>query len=56
LKQLKAFLEGKTGPEDYGKNLASYLLDWLDGKRTDENLDKYWDRSFAGAVDQRMTG
>jgi ParB family transcriptional regulator, chromosome partitioning protein len=56
LKQLKAFLEGKTGPEDYGKNFASYLLDWLDGKRTNEHLDKYWDRSFAGAVDQRMTG
>ena len=56
LKQLKSFLEGKTGPEDYGKNFASYLLDWLDGKRTDENLDKYWDRSFAGSADQRMTG
>jgi ParB/RepB/Spo0J family partition protein len=56
LKQLKAFLERKTGPEDFGKNFASYLLDWLDGKRSDEHLDKYWDRSFAGSADQRMTG
>ena len=56
LKQLKAFLEGKTGPEDYGKNFATYLLDWLDGKRSDENLDKYWDRSFAEPAEPRMTG
>lgn len=56
LKQLRAFLEGKTGPQDYGKNLAAYLLDWLDGRRTDENLDKYWERSFAEPAGTRMTG
>ena len=33
LKQLRAFLEGKTGPADPGHRLAAYLLDYLAGKR-----------------------
>jgi ParB/RepB/Spo0J family partition protein len=46
LKQIKDFLEGKTGPEEYGKNFASYLLDWIDGTRTDDQLEKYWNTTF----------
>jgi ParB/RepB/Spo0J family partition protein len=56
MKQLRAFLEAKTGPADHGRNLATYLLDWLDGRRTDENLDKYWDRTLAEHAGSRMTG
>jgi ParB/RepB/Spo0J family partition protein len=55
LKQLKAFLESKSGPADPGHRLATYLLDYLAGKRSEENLDKYWDRSFAEPAG-RMTG
>ena len=47
LKQLKAFLEGKTGPADPGHRLAAYLLDYLAGKRSEEAMEKYWDRAFA---------
>jgi hypothetical protein len=54
LKPLKAFLEGKSGPADPGHRLAAYLLDYLAGKRSEENLDKYWDRAFAEPT--RMTG
>jgi ParB/RepB/Spo0J family partition protein len=56
LKQFKAFLEGKTGPAEHGRNVAVYLLDFLAGKRSEENLDKYWDRTFAEPVEERMTG
>ncbi len=56
LKQLRAFLEGKPGPADPGHKLASYLLDYLAGKRSDENLDRYWDRAFAEPAEQRLTG
>src|SRR3954465_7260041 len=56
LKQFRAFLEGKTGPADPGHRLAAYLLDYIAGNRTDENLDKYWDRSFAESAGSRMTG
>jgi ParB/RepB/Spo0J family partition protein len=55
LKQLKAFLEGKTGPADPGHRLASYLLDYLAGKRSEEAMEKYWGRAFESA-DQRRTG
>lgn len=54
VKQLRAFLEAKTGPADPGHKFAAYLLDYLAGKRTDENLSKYWDRAFAGAAEQRL--
>ncbi len=47
VKQLKSFLEGKTGAADPGRKLASYLLDYLAGKKSDDNLNKYWDNSFA---------
>ena len=53
MKQLRAFLEGKTGTADPGHKLAAYILDYLAGKRSDENLDRYWDRAFA---EPRMTG
>ena len=55
LKQLRAFLEGKTGPADPGHKLAAYLLDYLAGKRSDEAMEKYWDRAFAEPAG-RMTG
>lgn len=56
LKQLKAFLESRTGPADPGHRLASYLLDYLAGKRSDEALSKYWDRALAEPAASRMTG
>jgi ParB/RepB/Spo0J family partition protein len=56
LKQLRAFLESKTGPADPGHKLAAYLLDYLAGKRTDEAMHKYWDRAFVEPADQRKTG
>ena len=49
LKQVKAFLEGKTGPADPGHKLAAYLLDYMAGKKSDDNLNKYWDRVFGEA-------
>jgi ParB/RepB/Spo0J family partition protein len=55
LKHMKAFLEGKTGPADPGHRLASYLLDYVAGKRSEEALEKYWDRAFE-STDQRRTG
>jgi hypothetical protein len=55
LKQGRAFLEGKTGPADSGHRLAAYMLDYIAGKRSEEAMDKYWDRAFAEPVG-RMTG
>ena len=49
IKQVKAFLEGKTGPADPGHKLAAYLLDYMAGKKSDDNLNKYWDRVFGEA-------
>jgi ParB family chromosome partitioning protein len=49
LKQLRAFLERKTGPADPGHRLAAYLLDWMAGKRSDEQMVRYWDRAFPDA-------
>jgi ParB/RepB/Spo0J family partition protein len=49
IKQLRAFLEGKTGPADPGHKLAAYLLDYLAGKRSDEQMMRYWDRAFPDA-------
>ena len=50
VKQLRTFLEGKTGPADPGHKLASYVLDYLAGKKSDDNLSKYWDKSFSGTL------
>jgi ParB/RepB/Spo0J family partition protein len=47
VKQLRTFLEGKTGPADPGHKLAAYMLDYLAGKRSDENMGKYWDKSLS---------
>lgn len=56
MKQLRAFLEGKTGPADPGHRLASYMLDYIAGKRSEESMEKYWDRAFAEPSGTRMTG
>jgi ParB/RepB/Spo0J family partition protein len=56
IKQFRAFLEGKTGPADPGHRLATYLLDYLAGKRSEEAMDKYWDRTLADSAGTRMTG
>ena len=40
IKQLRAFLEGKTGPADPGHKLAAYLLDYLAGKKSDEQHEQ----------------
>jgi ParB family chromosome partitioning protein len=52
IKQLRSFLEGKTGPADPGHKLASYLLDYLAGKRSDDNMARYWDKAFPNADGQ----
>lgn len=46
LKHFRAFLEGKTGPADPGHKLASYLLDFLAGKKSDEQMERYWVKAF----------
>ena len=46
LKQLRTFLEGKTGSADPGHKLASYVLDYLAGKKSDDQMGKYWDKLF----------
>ncbi len=56
IKQVRAFLEGKTGPADSGHRLASYLIDYIAGKRTDEAMERYWDRAFVETAGPRMTG
>jgi len=56
LKQLRAFLESKSGPADPGHRLAAYLLDYLAGKQSEEAMDKDWDRAFVEAAGPRMTG
>lgn len=48
VRQLRTFLEGRTGVGDHGYKFAAYLLDYLAGKRTDEDLGRYWDRAFPG--------
>src|SRR3954454_3488112 len=55
LKQLRAFLEGKTGPADPGHRLPPHLLDYISGKRSEEAMEKSWDRAFAEPAG-RMTG
>jgi ParB/RepB/Spo0J family partition protein len=40
LKQIRAFLEGRTGPADPGRRLAAGLLDYLSGKRSEEAMAK----------------
>jgi ParB/RepB/Spo0J family partition protein len=47
LKQLRSFLETKIGSANPGHKLASYVLDYLAGKKSDEQLGKYWDKSFS---------
>jgi ParB/RepB/Spo0J family partition protein len=56
LKQLKTFLEGKTGPSDPGHKLAAYLLEYIAGKRSDEDLGKEWSRAFVDPAGKRRTG
>ena len=56
LKQVRAFLESRTGPADPGFRLAAYLLGYIDGKRSEEAMNKYWDRCFAEPAGSRMTG
>ena len=55
LKQLRAFLEGKTGPADPGHRLAAYMLDYISGRRSEDAMEKYWDRAFAEPAG-RMSG
>jgi hypothetical protein len=46
IKQLRSFLEGKTGTADPGHKLATYLLDYLAGKKSDDHMVRYWDKAF----------
>lgn len=56
IKQLRTFLESKTGPADPGHKLAAQLLDFLAGRRSDESVAKDWDRAFPEGDKKRMTG
>jgi ParB/RepB/Spo0J family partition protein len=56
LKQLKSFLEGKTGPADPGNKLAADLLEYIAGKRSEESMGKSWDWAFAKPGVQRLQG
>lgn len=49
IKDIREFLEGKTGPAEpaTGRNLAKHLLDYLSGEKSEENMQRYWDRVFA---------
>jgi ParB family chromosome partitioning protein len=51
LKQFRSFLESRTGPADSGHRLAVYLLDYLAGKRSDDQMTRYWDKAFPVADD-----
>jgi ParB family chromosome partitioning protein len=56
LKQLKAFLEGRTGPADPGRRLADAILGDLAGEAAEAEMDRAWDRAFAEPAGQRRTG
>ncbi len=46
LKQFRSFLETKSGPADRGRKVAAFLLDYMAGKKTDEQMARYWDKAF----------
>ncbi|WP_435018560.1 ParB/RepB/Spo0J family partition protein [Tundrisphaera sp. TA3] len=56
LKQIKAFLLGKTGHGDPGYRLATHMLHFLSGKLSEEGMDKAWSQAFAEPTGQRRTG
>ena len=56
MRQLRAFLEGRTGPADPGRRLASHMLDYIAGKRSEQAMEKSWNRAFADPADVKMTG
>jgi ParB/RepB/Spo0J family partition protein len=49
MKDLKSFLESNTGPGGVGRNFSSYLLDYIEGKHSEEQLRKYWSGCFKEA-------
>ena len=56
MKQLRAFLECKTGPADPGHRLAADLRDYLAGEKSEAEMGEAWDLAFSGQVVQRKTG
>jgi ParB family chromosome partitioning protein len=46
IKQFRSFLEGRSGPADPGHRLATYLIDYLAGKKSDDQMVWYWDKAF----------
>lgn len=56
LKQLRYFLEDRTGHTDPGHQLAADLLDYLAGVKSEAEMNEAWDRAFASPVGQRITG
>mgnify|MGYP000952187441 CR=1 FL=1 len=49
LKQFRSFLEAKSGPAEPGHRLAAYLLEFLGGKKSDDQMGRYWDKAFPDA-------
>ena len=51
VKQLMTFPNGKTRHAGHGHKLATYLREYMAGKRSDDNLNKYSDKSFSETYD-----
>jgi hypothetical protein len=46
----------QSGTADPGHRLASSTLDYLSNKRSDEAMNRNWDRAFAEPAGTRLTG
>jgi hypothetical protein len=46
IKQLRSLLETRSGPANPGHRLASYLLDYLAGMKSDDRMVRYWDKAL----------
>lgn len=46
MKDMKEFLESRTGPVDGGQKLAKIMLKYIAGVITEESMNKFWDNTF----------
>lgn len=56
IKQLRSFLEAKTAPQASGNELASSLLDYLDGTISEWDLDRCWEGRYISEEAVLMVG